>query len=181
MGDKLDLDLEAMERRVHTIQGTEYDRSTWTGGMLDFITRTEMPALLNEAWRLRDELEAEIASHGVAERDADFANAMRANEQLEARVRKLEAENAALQPDARLGRAVRGMEDNSLLLNASLGSMKHWQRYTDAKVEWMYGDRCQIFAFLVGAGEIREDGYPGDDVWHHTPQAALGLEEGSGE
>ena len=85
----------------------------------------------------------------------------------------------SLEVDARVGRAVRGMDGDSLLLNDSSGSMKHWQRYTDAKVEWMYDERYQIFAFLVGAGAIKEDGYPDDDVWHSTPEQALGLEEGS--
>ena len=167
MSDKPDL--EAIEARLRALT---MERRLGVTADLEVLVDDDVPALIQRVRYL------DVARLGLMDalRDARIEVA-----QQRKRIEALEAQVAALQPDARLGRAVRGMEDNSLLLNASLGSMKHWQRYTDAKVEWMYGDRCQIFAFLVGAGEIREDGYPGDDVWHHTPQAALGLEEGSDE
>ena len=91
MSDKPDL--EAIEARLRALT---MERRLGVTADLEVLVDDDVPALLAEVQRLRDELEAEIASHGVAERDADFANAMRTNEQLEARVRGLEAENAAL-------------------------------------------------------------------------------------
>ena len=66
------LDLEAIEARVHIIQDTEYDRSTWMGGMLDFITRTEGPALLAHVREL-EETEASMTRFRNARDEGGWA------------------------------------------------------------------------------------------------------------
>ena len=135
LGTAEQLDLEAIEARVQIVQGAEYDRSTWTGGMLDFMTRTEVPALLARVREL-EETEASMTrfrnardeggwaylkgvsfddcpylkpgSDGIISSDLidawsqgyatqrDYTELYDGNLALLARVRELEAENAAL-------------------------------------------------------------------------------------
>ena len=121
------LDLEAIESRVRIIQGTEYDRGTWVGGMLTFLASTEVPALIAAVRRQREE----VAER--RERELHLMDLLR-NERIElaslqrqlgalcpvgdldtitslrVEIEALREQVAALEPDARLGRAVRGME-----------------------------------------------------------------------
>ena len=68
---------------------------------------------------------------------------------------------------------VEAMPEGSLLLNASIGNMTHWEAYKWADAEYLYDARYAIYATLVGAAPMNADGYPGEDELYDTAQEAL--------
>ena len=178
MSDKPDL--EASEARLRALT---MERRLGVTADLEVLVDDDVPALLAEVQRLRDELEAEIASHGVAERDADFANAMRTNEQLEARVRGLEAENAALRRQVGELCPV-GDLDTITSLRAEIALLQEQVARYKRLYDGVYGMLCgeslhrTVAEFTSQPAWVREylGVYSGEGA---TAEGALGLEEGS--